>query len=333
MSSSSKRPDSSPAPAPTVGIVAPAAALDALAPLRRAYSRRGIGEVVVAGEALPTPGDIVELANAVDAVLLVYPPNRSPRTVVPWPAAPVADGRRVPVGIVPGSGGDLDRFAMGAAAVHLRAIGHPAADTSVVLLAQRSARYLDLAGRIRRLLGEQDVADDSVFWWPADEIVRDDVTVGLRLGLAVAVYVGHGRPRGWVGYAGVRANHLDGMLIPGALVVSLACQTSSRYRTGRSFTEALVAQGTAAAAIGAVGKTRHIANARWSLRLVDALAAGAPTAGELLVAAEPEGALTRNYRLVGDPLAPLLDAPGARAAARALSDDVIWSPEREEIPA
>ena len=118
----------------------------------------------------------------------------------------------------------------------------------------------------------------------------------------------------------------------GALVVSLACQTSSRYRTGRSFTEALVAQGTAAAAIGAVGKTRHIANARWSLRLVDALADGAPTAGELLVAAEPEGALARNYRLVGDPLAPLLDRR-ARAAARALSDDVIWNPQREEIPA
>src|SRR5262245_25584020 len=118
MSSSSKRPDPSRAPAPTVGIVAPAAALDALAPLRRAYSRRGIGEVVVAGEALPSPGDLVELADVVDAVLLVYPPSRSPRTVVPWPAATV-DGRRVPIGIVPGTGGNLDRFAMSAAAVHL----------------------------------------------------------------------------------------------------------------------------------------------------------------------------------------------------------------------
>jgi hypothetical protein len=333
MSSSSKPPDPSATRAPTVGIVAPPTSLDALAPLRRAYARRGIGEVVVGGDALPSPGELVELASAVDAVLLVYPPNRSPRTVVPWPAAPATGGRRVPVGIVPGGGGDLDRFAISAAAVHLRAIGEPAAATSVALLAQRSARYLDLAGRIRRLLGEQDVADDSVFWWPADEIVRDDVSAGLRLGLAVAVYVGHGRPRGWVGYAGVRAHHLDGTLTPGALVVSLACQTSSRYRTGRSFTESLVTQGTAAAAIGAVGKTRHIANARWSLRLVDALAAGAPTAGELLVAAEPEGGLTRNYRLIGDPLAPLLDAPGARAAARALSDDVIWSPGPEEIPA
>jgi hypothetical protein len=329
----SKRPDPSSAPAPTVGIVAAPAALDALAPLRRAYSRRGIGEVAVAAESLPHAGGIAELADAVDAIVLVYPPKRSPRTVVPWPAAPAADGRRVPVGIVPGSGGDLDRFAMGAAAVHLRAIGEPAAATSVALLAQRSARYLDLAGRIRRLLGERHVADDSVFWWPADEIVRDDVTAGLRLGLAVAVYVGHGRPRGWVGYAGIRAHHLDGTADPAALVVSLACQTSSRYRTGRSFTEALVVQGTTSAAIGAVGTTRHVANARWSLRLVDALAAGARTAGELLVAAEPEGGQTRSYRLIGDPLAPLLDAPGARAAAKALSDDVIWHPDREEVPA
>jgi hypothetical protein len=332
MSSSSRLPPS-PAHRPTVAVVATAAGLDALEPLRRAYRRRGIGERVYAASAPPSPDELARLAADVDAVLLTYPPNRSPRTVVPWPAAPLADGRRVPVGIVPGSLAELDRFAMSAAGVHLRAIGEPATGRSIALLAQRSARYLDLAGRIRRLLGEQDVADDSVFWWPADEIVRDDVTTGLRFGLAVAVYVGHGRPRGWVGYAGVRAHHLDGTTTPGALVVSLACQTSSRYRTGRSFTESLVGQGTAAAAIGAVGRTRHVANARWSLRLVDALAAGAATAGELLVAAEPEGGLARNYRLIGDPLAPLLDAPGARAAARALSDDVIWNREREEVPA
>jgi hypothetical protein len=325
MSTLSKRPD--PARRPVVAVVATAAGLDALEPLRRAYRRRGISDHVYAASAPPPPGELAQLAADVDAVLLTYPPNRSPRTVVPWPAVPVPDGRRVPVGIVPGSLAELERFAAGAAAVHLRAIGERATGRSIALLAQRSARYLDLAGRIRRLLAEQNVDADSVLWWPADEIVRDDVVTGLRLGLAVAVYVGHGRPRGWVGYAGVRAHHLDGTLAPGALVISLACQTSSRYRTGRSFTESLVTQGTAAAAIGAVGKTRHIANARWSLRLVDALAAGVTTSGDLLVAAEPESGLARNYRLIGDPLAPLLDAPGAGAVARALSDDVIWRPE------
>jgi len=30
--------------------------------------------------------------------------------------------------------------------------------------------------------------------------------------------------------------------------------------------------------------------------------------------------------LIGDPMAPLIDADGARAAARALTDDVVYEP-------
>jgi Peptidase family C25 len=325
----------------SVAIIGSARDLDALTPLRRAYARRGIGEVVSPSVSPPAPGDVAELAAQADAVLLTYPRSRSPRTVVPWPAVLLTDGRRVPVGIVPAVGDSVERFAMTAASVHLRAItalqgaagrGEPTPSTSVALLAQRTPRYIDLAGRIRRLLHERDYADNAVFWWPADEIVRDDVVQGLTTGLAVAVYVGHGRPRGWVGYAGVRAHHLAGAAEAGAVVVSLACQTLSRHHTGLSFSEALVVQGNTAAAIGAVSKTRHVANARWSLRIVDALAAGASTAGELLVAAEPDDALGGCYRLIGDPMAPLLDAPGGREAARALTDDVVWSPELEEVP-
>jgi Peptidase family C25 len=330
MSSSSKPPERDGVlRRPTVAVVGAVRDLDGLEPLRRAYARRGIGELVVATNSPPPPDEVVALARDVDAVLLTYPRNRSPRTIVPWPAV-VADGQRVPVGIVPVVGRSVERFAVSAASVHLRAIGEPAAATSVALLAQRSRRYIDLAGRIRRLLGERHYGDDAVFWWPADEIIRDDVVRGLTMGLAVAVYVGHGRPRGWVGYAGVRAHHLVDAADAGALVVSLACQTLSRYRTGLSFSEALVVQGTTAAAIGAVSTTRHVANARWSLRLVDALAAGASTAGELLAAAEPDGILGRCYRLIGDPLAPLLDAPGARQAAQALTDDVVYDPDPEE---
>ncbi len=129
MSSSSKRPDSSPAPAPTVGIVAPAAALDALAPLRRAYSRRGIGEVVVAGEALPTPGDsrrVGERRRRRAARLPTQPIAAHRRSVARRRRRPTAGACRS--ASCPASGGDLDRFAISAAAVHLRAIGEPAAD-------------------------------------------------------------------------------------------------------------------------------------------------------------------------------------------------------------
>ena len=75
--------------------------------------------------------------------------------------SPPTIGRRVPVGLVPVAGGSVERFALAAATVHLRAIGEPAVSTSVALLAQRSPRYLDLAGRIRRLLDEQEYAADA----------------------------------------------------------------------------------------------------------------------------------------------------------------------------
>lgn len=330
MWTSSKRPDSAgPAgsPAPTVAIVGSPDDLDALAELRDAYARHHIGQVPVATQQVPTPRTLGELASTVDAVMLTYPSNRAPRTVVPWPAVVTDEGRRVPIGLVPSTPGSLEQFANTAAAVHDRAAITGDRSTSIALLAQRSRRYVDLAGRIRRLLDDHCYPAESVFWWTAEEIGRDDVMRGLGSGLGIAVYVGHGRPSGWVGYAGVRARHFSDVANACGLIVSLACQTLSRRRIGLSFGEQLVTQGAAAATIGAVSATRHVANARWSLRIVDALAAGASSAGALLAAAEPDMDVGRCYRLIGDPMAPLIDAHGARAAARALTDDVVYEPD------
>jgi len=328
MSTSSKPPEPR-SGAPAIAIVGTQRDLDDLEPLRSAYQRAGIGEVPVVTAVMPSPPELVEIADHGDAVLLTYPRLRSPNTVIPWPAVVTASGRRVPVGLVPSHRDWIGRFATTAARVHARPGGEQG-ETSVVLLAQRSRRYVDLAGRIRRLLHEGERSSEWTFWWPGDEIVRDDITRGLAHGLALAIYVGHGRPNGWVGYGGVRRHHLADVIEPTGLIVSLACQTLSRRRTGLSFGEALVAQGTAAATVGAVSVTNHIANARWSLRLADAVLNGASTAGGLVAAAEPDVGVGRCYRLIGDPLAPLLDAPGANAAARALTDDVVYQIEPEE---
>lgn len=317
MSTSSSQPEVR--RAPTVGIVGTAEDLTALLPLRTAYSRRGITKRIWATDTVPSQRALADLAGDVDAILLVHPRRRSARTIVDGPTVCAPNGRRVPIGLLPAAGsGLLAGFATAAARVHAR---HGGTDgSSVALLAQRSRRYLNLAARIRRLLNER--ADpDSVFWWPADEIVRADLVRGLGLGLGTAIYVGHGRPTGWAGYAGVRAHHLSATAQPCGLVISLACHTASRRRTGLSFSEALVLRGTAAAALGSTMSTLHIANARWSLRIVSALA-HASTAGELVAAAEPESDLSRRYRLIGDPMAPLIDDPGARAAARVFTDDL-----------
>jgi hypothetical protein len=298
-----------------VVLVAPGRALGPLAPLIDAY-QEGRPVEVVRGEDLTGLDGHLEAA---DAVLVVAAPRRSPRTVLPGVAVETAAGRRIPVGVVPNLGDDaLRRFARAAASVHARPDGRP----SVALLAQRSPRYRDLAGRVGRVLTERTPAT-PVSWWTADRLVRDDLATGLGLGLGVALYVGHGRPVGWVGYRGTRAHHLPTPEAPVGAILSLACLTASRRRTGLSFGEALVMRGCAAASLAAVKRTLHLDNARWALGIARALAEGAATIGELVVLAEPPAA-DRCYRILGDPLAPLRDTPGARDAAREFEDLVLF---------
>lgn len=300
-----------------VGVVAPPAAAAALEPLVAAYGRRGWAVEVVAPA--PDLAALAVLARSFDALLVVVPPRRSPRTVIAGPTLAGGDGRAVPVGVLPDRGPEaLGRFATAAAAVHARVGAGPEAGGSVAVLAQRSGRYRDLSGRIVRLLGET-APGLPTFNWTADELLRDDLIEGLGCGLGLALYVGHGRPVGWVGYRGTRARHFAALPQPVGAVLSLACLTASRRRTGLSFAEALPLQGAAAACLAAVGPTRHTDNARWALRIVRAIAEGPPSIGALVAAAEPESTAVRDYRILGDPLAPLLDAPGARAAAGDLS--------------
>lgn len=297
-------------------------ALAALAPLRDAYTRTATVICVALAAALPPPTDLAHLAADADAVLLVGPRRRSPRTVLPGPALTAPGGRRVPAAWLPDVGtGPLSRFAVTAARIHARPPA-PAGPT-VALLAQRSRRYRDLSARIERLLTDGAVTRVR---WTADEVVRDDLARGLACGPACALYVGHGRPVGWVGYRGVRAHHLDGMAEPPAVVLSLTCLTASRRRVGLSFAEALPLQGSAAAVLAATSPTRHLWNARWALRVTGALAAGAASVGEVVATTQPLGDAARSYRLIGDPLAPLADAPGAADRAAAHTAAVTFPP-------
>lgn len=302
-----------------IGVIAPARALDGLEPLLLAYAREG--SVVVLEGGLRSQAELEELAGDVDAILVVGHHRRSPRTAVPGPFVTSGDGRRVPVGWVPDCGWEpVRRFADTAARIHER--GRAAGrGRTVAVLAQRSRRYRDLSRRIERLLGESGGAVRPIRW-TADELGRDDLGRGLGYGLSAAVYVGHGRPVGWVGYRGTRAHHLADADEPTAVVLSLTCLTASRRRVGLSFSEALVLSGAAAASFGAVCSTDHRWNARWALRLTRALADGCPTVGELVASAEQHDPAVGGYRILGDPAAPLVDAPGAARRAAALSREV-----------
>lgn len=294
-----------------VTLVADGGVAEALAPLVAAWRNEGTVRLVSG----PVGRDLlVDLAGDADAMLVVGDRRRAPRTVLPGPTVAATDGRTVPVGWLPATGlPALARFATAAARVHAR---REAAPVSAAVLGQRHRRFGELAERTGRALAA--VPGVGCRTLTAYDVHRDDLVRTLSLGPAVTVYVGHGRPLGWVGYAGLRARHWGPALIPqwqpGAVVLSLTCRTASRRRTGLSFAESIPLDGVAAAALGAVGPTLHTANARWAVRLAHALP-HVRTVGELVAAVAPPGdPESVRYRLLGDPTAPLRDAPAWVAA-------------------
>lgn len=292
-------------------LVAPRPNRGDLAPLLAAYERRRIAVVPwwYAGE-IPHEDEIARAATGQDAVLLAGRRARAPRTVLSGPVLATGDGRIVPVGWVPvADRASLRRFATAAARVHTR--GQSTA--SVAVLAQRHPRYLRLAGRVGAIL-----ADRPVFRWTAEALVPEDMVAGLASGLGAAIYLGHGRPIGWVGYYGLRAHHFDQFEgEPVGAVLSLCCLTASRRRTGLSFAEALPLRGVCGAVFAAVTSTLHTDNTRWAVRLSDAMLAGARDLGELVLKALPPGrSQVAAYRIIGDPLTPLrAPASGRRRAS------------------
>ena len=149
-------------------------------------------------------------------------------------------------------------------------------------------------------------------------VTRDELVEALGSGVGLAIYVGHARSTGWVGYRGLRARHFDSFHgEPLGGIVSLCCRTASRRKTGLSYAEALPLEGVTAASFGAVTETRHTDNTRWAMRICETLSSGVDTLGELIVrSAPPNYSATTPYRLIGDPLAPLAaEHVGAKRAA------------------
>jgi hypothetical protein len=293
-------------------LAAPKASRAVLAPLVDAYESAGIRvEPFAYGRILPTTVELADGASACDALLLAGSARLAPRTALSGPFVVTRDGTKVPAAWLPVSGQNLDAFVRAVQRVHERARRR----ASVALLGQWHPRYLRLAKRLDELVSPRF----STFRWTGDVILRDDLVTALGTGVGMALYVGHGRPVGWVGYHGVRARHFDAFSgEPLGAVFSLCCRTASRRRVGLSYAEGLALRGVAAASFGAVTDTLHTDNTRWAVGLCEALAGGAETVGELVVRSAPlNDSAHRFYRILGDPLAPLAPANGAERRARA----------------
>ena len=144
-------------------------------------------------------------------MLVVGDRHRSPRTVLPGPVVGSRDGRVVPVAWLPRPRTGRARPVRRAAArVHARAAGRHGSPLRC-LRAQRAApQFGDLADRMVRVLGHD--GGDRVRCHRMTAYERAPRRPRRRrwpAGPALSMYVGHGRPVGWVGYAGLRAHHVD----------------------------------------------------------------------------------------------------------------------------
>jgi len=286
----------------TIGICATAERQRGLSALVTAYLNQGYC-VKSFDVDTPTQDQLQTYAKACDALLVAGSGRRSPATVLSGPVIRCSDERLVPVGWVPHLNDfALERFSHTAAALHQRPkIEH---GNAIALLAQWQPRYLKLTKRIDQILTDVDL---SVYKWTSDVVFREDMLKGIGLGLGAAFYLGHGRPNGWVGYQGLRAHHFDTREHhPLGALFCLCCRSASRKKTGVSFAERLVTQGVAAAVFASTTDTLHLNNTRWALNLIQGLLEPCHSIGDLITRSLPlSDRAIDDYRIIGDPLAPL----------------------------
>ncbi len=255
-------------------------------------------------EVVPDGAEIKQAIKNKDYALYIFPGRRSPRSIINNLFLTSEEDKKVPVGIVPNTR-KLQNFIEAAVKVHSR----PKDDLSLALLAQRHPRYIKLADRIETIMNSKK-NDVQFFKWTSDIIFREDMIDRLKAGLGIALYIGHGRPNGWVGYYGLRSHHFEGVTNPLGCLISLCCHTANRRKIGLSFAEQMVLNGAATSSLGAVSSTLHTNNTRWAVQIVDILSNEINTIGELLLNACPINPMVyKTYRLIGDPLAPLHATP------------------------
>jgi hypothetical protein len=94
--------------------------------------------------------------------------------------------------------------------------------------------------------------------WYADEISQDQIGANLAKGPSLAIYVGHGRSRGWSGYRGLRWHHIEQhpMVNPVGVLMSITCKNLLVEYNQVPFGVRWVMSGRAGTFMGAVHDVR-----------------------------------------------------------------------------
>lgn len=90
--------------------------------------------------------------------------------------------------------------------------------------------------------------------WYADELLADDVSASLASGPSLAIYLGHGRSRGWTGYRGLRWHHIENQkkYVPLGVLMSITCKNLLIEHNQVPFGMKWIISGRARTFIGAV---------------------------------------------------------------------------------
>ena len=292
--------------------VAPPDALVALEPLAAAHARRGPARLVP----LENPEGWRAAVAGARAVLVVGSADESPASALAGPLVR-DEGRPVPVGWLPADARLSDAVrAMAEVATRDPSRG------PVVLLAGHEERHRRLLDGIESALG----GGSTAYRWDAERASRHTMLRGLRLGPALALYAGHGTPRGWASYGGVSGRDFAGPGEPLGGLVCLTCRAAARPRGGPSFAEEVVLAGGAGAVLATAENVPHEEHVAMAGAIVAALNSGASTLGDSVCHPALPAPTLGLYRIVGDPGAPLAAAVGAADACAQISAPVPGEP-------
>jgi hypothetical protein len=265
-------------------------------------------------ESTPDPYGINKLSKTLqprpDGILLLVPKHHSLELLVP---GPVLNG--IPIGIIQAESEEHIKLWLHAISLH----NVESRRITWAVLAMWKDVYLrkgeSFAQFLRAGISDRNIEVEK---WFADTISRDEVCKKLATGPQLAVYFGHGRPRGWSGYSGIRWNHISDkeMIKPCGVIISFTCDTLKQSRDITPFGCQWVNGGRACSYIGSIDSVDHECNMAFAHELSLVLSDGhCRTIGQLFSDIyehlEQKSDLRKvqqafnTYRIMGNPLQAL----------------------------